>query len=233
MDKAERKIYMKEYNQRDYVRKKKSEYSKSDRGKKVKRDWQREYMRRPDIKIKTNKYIQNPHVKSRRKKYYQSLEQKEKRKIHYQKSAVKENIKEYFKDPRVKQMRRDWENKKRKDDVQYRIRKRLRSNLIHAFNTYTNTGKIMSSRNYDIDWSKVLLKLLATLPRDFEPEKYHIDHIKPLVSFDLENPKEVRMAFAPENHQWLLAEDNMKKGSQYPYAVTYDQSILNSLEIAA
>lgn len=225
--------YMKEYVKRDYVKKKMEEYRKTPRAIEIKRNWQREYMRKPEIKIRTKEYLQRPEVRHRRKKYFQSLEQVEKRKLHYENPSVKEMTKEYLKDPRVKKMRSDWEKERRKNNVQYRIKKRLRANLLHAFNVYTDTGKIVSSRNYDIDWSKVLLKLLATLPRDFEPEKYHIDHIKPLVSFDLENPEEIKKAFAPENHQWLLAEDNMKKGCKYPYAVTFDQSVLNVLEITA
>lgn len=29
------------------------------------------------------------------------------------------------------------------------------------------------------------------------------------------DPNQVKQAFAPENHQWLLAEENLKKGGKY------------------
>ena len=44
--------------------------------------------------------------------------------------------------------------------------------------------------------------------------RLHIDHIKPLCSFDLTNLEEVKKAFAPENHRWLLAKDNLAKSSE-------------------
>lgn len=41
---------------------------------------------------------------------------------------------------------------------------------------------------------------------------YHIDHIIPIVKFDLSTESEIQKAFAPENHQWLTKEENLKKG---------------------
>lgn len=45
--------------------------------------------------------------------------------------------------------------------------------------------------------------------------EWHIDHIRPLSSFDLSDPAQVRAAFAPSNHQWLLAAENLRKGAKY------------------
>ena len=44
---------------------------------------------------------------------------------------------------------------------------------------------------------------------------WHIDHIKPLSSFDLSIPKEQLRAFNYKNTQPLWAEDNLSKGSKY------------------
>jgi len=44
-------------------------------------------------------------------------------------------------------------------------------------------------------------------------KNYVIDHIRPLCSFDLTDPEQVKIAFSPENHRWLLAEENARKVS--------------------
>ena len=44
---------------------------------------------------------------------------------------------------------------------------------------------------------------------------YHIDHIKPLSLFDLRNEEEIRKVFAPKNHQWLRAEENLSKNNKF------------------
>lgn len=38
-----------------------------------------------------------------------------------------------------------------------------------------------------------------------------IDHITPIAAFDLDDPAQVREAFAPANHQWLTREANRAK----------------------
>ncbi len=44
--------------------------------------------------------------------------------------------------------------------------------------------------------------------------KWHIDHIVPCASFDLENPEEQKKCFHWSNLQPLWAEDNIRKGSR-------------------
>ena len=72
----------------------------------------------------------------------------------------------------------------------------------------------MSSKKYGIDY-KEIIEHLKPFPEDLS--KYHIDHIIPLCSFrfinedDSINFEEIKKAFAPENHQWLLKEENLRK----------------------
>ena len=105
----------------------------------------------------------------------------------------------------------------RKIDKNFNIGHRLRSLVYSALKHYTKTGKVMKSRMYGIDY-KAIIEYLKPFPEDLS--KYHIDHIKPLCSFNFVNPngstnlEELKKAFAPKNHQWLLAHDNLKKISQ-------------------
>lgn len=48
-----------------------------------------------------------------------------------------------------------------------------------------------------------------------ERGEWHIDHIRPLASFDLSDDAQLQQAFAPENHQWLPARENIIKGARY------------------
>lgn len=47
------------------------------------------------------------------------------------------------------------------------------------------------------------------------PSDWHIDHIRPLCSFDLSDPVQLADAFRPENHQWLPALENIRKHAKY------------------
>jgi len=69
-----------------------------------------------------------------------------------------------------------------------------------------------------VDYEKII-EHLKPFPNNIN--KYHVDHIKPLCSFSFVgeegsiNLEEIQQAFAPENHQWLLAQDNLRKGGNY------------------
>lgn len=94
------------------------------------------------------------------------------------------------------------------------LAKKLRNRVCIASKQYNLKKRFLSSRDGLIDYKGIVIYLQSRLPNDLNDRKYHIDHIKPLCSFDLTKPEEVRKAFAPENHQWLLAEENRKKIKQ-------------------
>lgn len=98
---------------------------------------------------------------------------------------------------------------KLKTDKGFRIAYRIRSRLRKSVRIYILKGRVQA-RKYGVDY-RAIIEHLKPFPEDLS--KYHIDHIKPLCSFDLTDPEQVKQAFAPENHQWLLAQDNLKKGA--------------------
>ncbi|MEK6882559.1 MAG: hypothetical protein AABY22_23260 [Nanoarchaeota archaeon] len=100
---------------------------------------------------------------------------------------------------------------KREKDKNYNIAVKLRGCLTKALKIYSISGKIKDSKEYGVDY-KAIIEHLKPFPKDIS--KYHIDHIKPLCSFDLNNQEQIKSAFAPENHQWLLAEQNLSKAGR-------------------
>jgi len=97
-------------------------------------------------------------------------------------------------------------NRRYREDESFRIRKQLGSALSMVVRGYIKTGKVRNPmRKFDIDWEGII-KVLSPIPKD--RNKYQIDHIIPLYKFDLSQIEQVRIAFAPENHRWLLAKEN-------------------------
>lgn len=50
---------------------------------------------------------------------------------------------------------------------------------------------------------------------NYSHKTWHIDHIRPIASFDLKDPEQQKQCFHYTNLQPLWAIDNMKKGSKY------------------
>ncbi len=88
------------------------------------------------------------------------------------------------------------------------VKARLRRRLRGAFNRFADGKKAGQAKKYGINWDAICRNIG---PCPGPRADWHIDHIVPLSSFDFSNPLEVAMAFAPDNHQWLTAEENMKK----------------------
>ncbi len=115
---------------------------------------------------------------------------------------------------RWKENANNWTKEQLQTNLNYKLAFLLRKRVGEAFNTYTKNGKLKKSNEYGIDYLKIICHLISTFPKEYYLKKYHIDHIKPLCSFNLENPEEIIKAFSPENHQWLTAEENLKKVKQ-------------------
>ena len=90
----------------------------------------------------------------------------------------------------------------------------LRARLRKAFGHFSANGKAGNSSHYNIDYNAIF-KYIGPCPKG--DGKYHIDHVIPLSMFDFDNPLHIKAAFAPENHQWLKAEENLKKNNRCEY----------------
>lgn len=130
----------------------------------------------------------------------------------YRKQYVKDNIEWWRK------YEREYRNKRRKEDMFFKIKSNLSSrlsDLINKRSLSTNTleligcdsqtflNHIESQFTEGMTWNNYGLK------------GWHVDHIKPLSSYDLTNETEVKKACHYTNLQPLWWEDNLKKGSKY------------------
>lgn len=99
-----------------------------------------------------------------------------------------------------------------KTDERFRLTMLLRRRLSQAFQEFSQYGKKFVSRKYGIDYGRIVDHLG---PCPGERQDYHIDHVFPLSAFDFDDTRQVRAAFAPENHQWLLVGQNLSKHDSY------------------
>lgn len=165
------------------------------------REYRKEH--KEELHKKAKEYYQRNKEKRREKK-------KESDRKYYQKHkeilSSKEKVWRINNPEIVRASRRNWQRN-------HAIECRLRTVFKKALNKYGD-GKKYSAKKYGIDLAPITKKLVETKPLDFNEKSYHIDHIKPLCSFDLTDPEQVKQAFAPENLQWLTAYENMSKGKR-------------------
>ena len=95
-------------------------------------------------------------------------------------------------------------------DENFRLRQRIRCRLSRLLRQLDGDLRHGILRGLDL---RGIAAHLGPCPGDIR--EYHIDHIRPLASFDLTEASQISLAFAPTNHQWLKAEDNLKKGATY------------------
>ncbi len=103
-----------------------------------------------------------------------------------------------------------------KVDVTFKLTRNLRSRLWDALNGKSKAKRTMELIGCSID------KLKQHLESQFRDNmswdnygKWHIDHIKPCVSFDLAKEAEQLICFNYTNLQPLWAIDNLKKSDKY------------------
>lgn len=98
----------------------------------------------------------------------------------------------------------------------------LRKRLQKALRRNQKTGSAVQDLGMPIDAFLTYLNLDALdkycIPYTGNESKFHIDHIRPLASFNLEDPEQLRIAVRWDNLQVLRAEENLRKGARYVQA---------------
>ena len=144
------------------------------------------------------------------------------------KKCVLKNNRIYKSNESVKIKEKEWSTKNRsllslkykeryQSDIAFRISKNLRNRLCLALQRNYKSGSAVSDLGCSIDDLKKYLesKFIDGMSWDnYGRNGWHIDHIKPLINFDLTNKEELIKACHYSNLQPLWARDNISKGAK-------------------
>lgn len=104
-----------------------------------------------------------------------------------------------------------------KNDINFRLANALRSRVRGAFKSGGEKAeKTMELLGCSVQHVKDHLESQFTEGMTWENQgEWHIDHIRPCASFDLEDPEEQKKCFHWTNLQPLWALDNLRKGAKF------------------
>ena len=124
--------------------------------------------------------------------------------------------KQYYTENKVKILERERKHNKNRyvEDLQYRLKCILRKRLRTAIKNNQKIGSAVRDLGCSIEDLKKHLESQFQSGMTWDNHgEWHIDHIKPLASFDLQDPTQLREACHYSNLQPLWAKDNLKKGA--------------------
>ena len=130
---------------------------------------------------------------------------KERKRVNQRKYASNPIVKEKYSYKNNKDYFKEYAKNKRKTNLKAIITERIRDRFRKAIKKNKHTTL------YGINIQDII-NHLGPCPGNIT--EYHIDHIKPLDSFDLQLESEIQKAFAPTNHQWLLGSENLRKSNK-------------------
>lgn len=132
---------------------------------------------------------------------------RKKRKAYYQKNQK-----------RIIQQKKEYTRRKRAEDPYFRLKCSLRSRIRNAMFGISKSASTMELIGCSVEEYRAHLESQFTDGMTWENYGiggWHIDHIKPCVSFDLTDPEQQKECFNYKNTRPLWAKDNIRKGGKY------------------
>lgn len=125
--------------------------------------------------------------------------------------------------PKYKKRRNARERERNNTDPQFRLAKNLRSRLWYALKGKTKSASTMALLGCTVAY------LIKHLESQFQPgmtwenqKEWHVDHMMPCASFDLEDPEQQKQCFHYTNLQPMWATENMSKNDKVIYNRVWD-----------
>lgn len=180
----------------------------------------REHNKETVKKSKQNWYINNKdYVKNKVKKYTENnIEQSKESKKNWRiknTELINKRRREERKNNPDKIRKQD---KKKRQSGLYKLRMRLRSRINIAIKNGTKSDLTMKLIGCSLERLRNHLQKTAIKNEyldfninDYDGKSYHIDHIKPICSFNLSIPEQQKECFNWSNMRILKAEENMNK----------------------
>ena len=202
-----------------------SEYYQKNK-EKIKEKSRKYYQENKDGKIKEyrennkDKIKQYEHEYSKKYRFGDKREEllANKRKYHWDnREKILEKKKEYSKRPEVKANRRKKSKRDYHNNIQYKLTTLIRSRLRFAIKNKSKQGSAIKNLGCSVDELKTYLenKFQEGMTWDnWSSDGWHLDHIKPLCHFNLEDPKQLAEACHYTNLQPLWSYDNISKGNK-------------------
>jgi hypothetical protein len=117
---------------------------------------------------------------------------------------------------KVNEKKKIYENKKYHEDINYRLAKILRSRLRELVTSDFKSDSALKLVGCSIEYLKFHLE------SQFEDEmswdnygEWHIDHVRPCISYDLDDEEQQSICFSYKNLQPLWGPDNISKGGDW------------------
>ena len=176
---------------------------------------QQEYMRHwraqnaEQVAVYNKEYAQKNKEKITKKSAEQKAKNKEK--IAAQTLAWKEQNKE-----KIREYNKNYTSQRYKNDPIFRLKmlQRTRARLALKGKIKFSNSKILLGCSFEEFKNYIESKFQDSMNWE-NIGKWHLDHIKPLSLFDLNDIEQQKQAFHYTNQQPLWAIDNLKKGAKY------------------
>jgi hypothetical protein len=160
-----------------------------------------------------SEYMQNPENKKRKKEYCQNWYRENRERILKRQS-------EYYQQKEVKRKRRAYERSVILTNPQAAVAKRIRKRIRAALRSVNanKSGRTVELIGCSFKFLKEYIENQFTADMSWDkPHSFHIDHIRPLASFDLTDSEQLKIACHYTNLQPLSPIENIKKGAKiYP-----------------
>lgn len=195
--------YLSEFNKDKYMKD-----GHTSQCKECRRNYLKEYNKSEAGKKRDERYRKTDKRKQYIKEYYEDEENIERRKAW---------SREYIKQPWVRKKRTDYMRERRRTDELFNLRCRVSSYIsssIRGKNSKNDSS--IEILGCDMEFYKQYLEERFQDGMSWDNYgEWHIDHIRPIASFDLSKDDEMRQCFHYTNTQPLWAEENLSKGNKY------------------
>lgn len=208
-------------------------FNSEEERKQAKKEWDKKYYQnnKEKILLKVDEYQKNNKEKINiyHKEHYQNNKEE---KLSYQKEYAKNNEKQikiyqkdYYKNNKkeIRNNQKQYSNNRYKNDINYKLACDLRSRLRGALKGNFKSGSAVKDLGCSIPELKFYLEALfkpGMAWNNWSYKGWHIDHIIPLTSFNLQNREEFLKACHYTNLQPLWSKENYTKSNKI--TSTYD-----------